>query len=74
MENPKTELPPAFVFPKSKKAKNRFSNQMDSDELVFIEQDKGDRFFAVSIHPVTGNERNHFWVNLHHDKDWGIEF
>lgn len=74
MANPKTKLPPAFVFPKSKKAKNRFANNMDSDELVFIEQDKGDRFFVVSINQDTDHERNHFWVNLHHDKDWEIEF
>ncbi len=59
----------AFVTPKSKKAKNRFANLMDSDDVVFIEQNKGDKLFVTS-----SNRKNHFWVNLNHDKDWDIEF
>lgn len=59
----------AFVIPKSKKAKNRFANLMDSDDVVFIEQNKGDKLFVTS-----SNRKNHFWVNLIHDKDWDIEF
>ena len=69
MANPKTELPKAFVFPKSKKAKNRFANLMDSVDEVIIEQNHGDKVFVTSI-----NGKNHFWVNLNHDKDWEIEF
>ena len=59
----------AFVFPKSKKAKNRFANLMDSCEEVIIEQNKDNEVFVVSA-----NRRNWFWVNIHNDKDWEIEF
>lgn len=59
----------AFVFPKSKKAKNRFANLMDNLDEVIIEQNKGDRVFVTSK-----NGKNHFWVNINHDKDWIIEF
>jgi hypothetical protein len=59
----------AFVTPKSKKAKNRFANLMNSDEIVVIEQNKGDKVFVTSA-----NGKNHFWVSLSQDKDWDIEF
>jgi predicted nucleic acid-binding Zn finger protein len=59
----------AFVVPKTKKAKNRFHNIMDSEDQVFIEQNKGDKVFVTS-----SNGKNHFWVNLNQDKDWDIEF
>jgi hypothetical protein len=59
----------AFVFPKSKKAKNRLVNVMDSEQEVIIEQNKGDKVFATSM-----NRKYHFWVSLLDDKDWNIEF
>jgi hypothetical protein len=59
----------AFVFPKSKKAKNRFVNLMDSCDEVIVEQNKGDKVFVTSL-----NRKNHFWINLIQDKDWEIEF
>lgn len=59
----------AFVIPKSKKAKNRLANLMDSVDGVIVEQNKGDRFFVTSL-----NGKNHFWVNLHNDKNWHISF
>ncbi len=59
----------AFVTPKSKKAKNRFANLMESIDECFIEQHKGDKVFLTSI-----NGRNHFWVNIHNDSDWLIDF
>lgn len=59
----------AFVIPKSKKAKNRFANLMDSNDEVIIEQNKGEKVFVTSA-----NRKNHFWVNLNNDKDWEIEF
>jgi hypothetical protein len=59
----------AFVTPKSKKAKNRFSNLMESNPECIIEQDKGDRVFLTSA-----NNKNHFWVSLNNDKDWEVEF
>ena len=58
----------AFVTPKSKKAKNRFANLMDSNEECIIEQNKGDRLFLTSA-----NGKNHFWVNLTSDSDWIVE-
>jgi hypothetical protein len=58
----------AFVIPKSKKAKNRFSNLMQSDGECIIEQNKGDRLFLTSM-----NGKNHFWVSLFGDKDWEVE-
>ena len=58
----------AFVTPKSKKAKNRFSNLMEKEPECIIEQHKGDRVFLTSI-----NGKNHFWVNLNSDENWEIE-
>jgi hypothetical protein len=59
----------AFVSPKSKKAKNRFANLMDSNEECIVEQNKGDRLFLTSM-----NGKNHFWVNISNDKDWEVDF
>lgn len=59
----------AFVTPKSKKAKNRFANLMDSIDEVIVEQDKISKVFVTSV-----NRKNHFWVNLNNDPDWDIEF
>jgi len=58
----------AFVTPKSKKAKNRFSNLMDSNPECIIEQRKDTEVFLTSI-----NGKNHFWVSLNHDKDWDLD-
>ncbi len=57
-----------FVTPKSKKAKNRFCNIMESNPECIIEQNKGDRVFLRSL-----NSRNFFWVNLHNDSNWQVE-
>ena len=59
----------AFVSPKSKKARNRFCNQMDSKSECIIEQNKGDRVFLRSL-----NGQNFFWVDLNNDSNWEIEF
>jgi hypothetical protein len=58
----------AFVIPKSKKAKNRFANLMDNDDMCIIEQHIGNRLFLTS-----SNGRNHFWVSLIGDTDWQVE-
>jgi hypothetical protein len=58
----------AFVTPKSKKSKNRFSNLMQSNPECIIEQNKGDRVFLRSL-----NGKNFFWVNLKSDSDWSLE-
>jgi hypothetical protein len=59
----------AFVTPKSKKAKNRFHNMMESDPMCFIEQNKVNRFFLCST-----NGKYFFWVDLNNDSDWIVEF
>jgi hypothetical protein len=70
----------AFVFPKSKKAKNRFVNKMNHNDFVVIEQHHGHKVFVSSADedPETGeiiiNGNNHFWITLPVDKDWEIEF
>lgn len=58
----------AFVSPKSKKAKNRFFNLMESNSECIIEQHLSDKVFLTS-----NNGKNHFWVSLINDKDWNIE-
>ena len=58
----------AFVTPKSKKARNRFCNLMESESECIVEQQKGDCVFLRSL-----NGKNFFWVNLHNDTDWSIE-
>ena len=59
----------AFVSPKSKKSKNRFSNLMQNQPECIIEQNKGDQVFLTSA-----NGKNHFWVSLNNDKDWEVKF
>lgn len=58
----------AIVTPISRKAKNRFVNLMDSDDVCIIEQHVGNRVFLTSM-----NGRNHFWVMLDKDADWMVE-
>lgn len=58
----------AFVFPKSKKAKNRFANLMECESECIVEQSKGDRIFLRSL-----NNRNFFWVNITNDPDWQVD-
>jgi predicted nucleic acid-binding Zn finger protein len=58
----------AIVTPISRKAKNRFANLMDSDDVCIIEQHAGNRVFLTSR-----NGRNHFWVMLDKDADWMVE-
>ena len=59
----------AFVIPKSKKAKNRFSNMMENNDECIVEQHKEDKVFLASM-----NKKYFFWVNLNNDKDWQVEF
>ncbi len=59
----------AFVTPKSKKAKNRFANLMNSNPECIVEQIKDNRVFLRSA-----NGKNFFWVNVNNDSDWGVDF
>jgi hypothetical protein len=55
------------VQPKSKKAINRFKNQMDSLHAMEIEQETDTQFFVVSI-----NRRYCFWMDKINDLHWEI--
>ena len=59
----------AFVAPKSKKAKNRFANLMNSNPECIVEQINNNRVFLRSA-----NGRNFFWVNVQNDTDWSVDF
>ena len=55
------------VQPKSKKAVNRFKNQMDSLHAMEVEQENDTQFFVVSI-----NRRYCFWMDKINDPHWNI--
>jgi hypothetical protein len=42
---------------------------MDKNDECIVEQHKGDCVFLRSF-----NGRNFFWVNLHNDPDWNVDF
>jgi len=53
------------VKPISPKAKNRFANLMDKNEICIIEQHRDGMMFLTSQ-----NKRNHFWVRVDNDPHW----
>jgi hypothetical protein len=55
------------VQPKSKKAINRFKNQMSSLHAMEVEQENDTQFFVVSI-----NRRYCFWMNKINDPHWNL--
>lgn len=55
------------VEPVSSKAKNRFSNIMDSLHGCVVEQEKDDMLFLASI-----NRKYFFWINKVNDLHWKI--
>jgi hypothetical protein len=55
------------VAPKSKKAVNRFINQMDKLHAMEVEQETDTQFFVVSI-----NKRYCFWLTKENDPHWEI--
>jgi len=55
------------VQPKTKRALNRFINQMDSLHAMEVEQETDTQFFVVSI-----NRRYCFWLNKEGDDHWEI--
>ena len=57
-----------FVTPKSRKARNRFANLMDSNPECIVEQHVNNRLFLRSV-----NDKNFFWVNINQDSDWEVE-
>jgi hypothetical protein len=55
------------IQPKSKKAVNRFKNQMDSLHAMEVEQENDTQMFVVSI-----NRRYCFWMEKINDPHWTI--
>ena len=67
MTNPKLKKKLINVKPKSSKAKNRFSTQMDRLHAMEVEQETDTQFFVVSI-----NKRYCFWLSKQNDPHWDI--
>ena len=61
--------PMISVKPISKKAKNRFANNLKRCEHCTILDHKGDRML---LEPAASPEEI-FWVNVHQDQDWLLE-
>jgi|TARA_B100000073_G_C23693673_1_gene557465 hypothetical protein len=61
----KTEF--VCVNPKSRKAKNRFANEMSNLHSCRVEQRKDDKIFLSSI---TG--KYFFWTTLKGDDNWEV--
>ncbi len=55
------------IIPKSKRAKNKFANQMGANGECLVEQDKVNKYFLVS----TVN-KDAFWVLKHNDPNWDV--
>jgi hypothetical protein len=55
------------VTPLSSKAKNRFSNIMDSFHAMEVEQETDTHYFVVSI-----NRKYCFWLSKLNDPHWKI--
>jgi len=53
------------VSPKSKKAKNRFSNLMDNLHSCRVEQEQEDKMFLASI-----SGKYFFWMDKFEDPNW----
>lgn len=63
----KTKKELISVVPKSKRARNRFCNQMDSLHACRVEQKKDGKLFLASI-----SGRYFFWMNENEDDHWEI--
>ena len=68
MKAPKTKKQFVSVTPLSSKAKNRFTNIMDSLHTCEIEQETDDKFFLVSI-----NKKYCFWIQKNGNEHWKLE-
>jgi len=55
------------VSPKTKRARNRFCNQMDSLHACVVEQRKDGKLFLASI-----SGKYFFWMNESSDDHWEI--
>lgn len=61
----KTEF--VCVKPKSRKAKNRFANEMNGLHSCRIEQRKDGKVFLASI-----TEKYFFWISENGDENWEV--
>ena len=65
--NTKTKTEIICVKPKSRKAKNRFSNEMDSLHSCRVEKRENGNLFLASI-----SNRYFFWMKESNDDNWEI--
>ena len=65
--NTKTKTEIICVKPKSRKAKNRFSNEMDSLHSCRVEKRENGNLFLASI-----SGRYFFWMKESNDDHWEI--
>ena len=65
MKTLKTEF--LCVKPKSKKAKNRFANMMDSLHSCRVEKREDGKLFLASI-----SDRYFFWMKEQNDENWEL--
>jgi hypothetical protein len=56
------------VKPISRKAKNRFANNMNNCEICQIEQQNGTKLFLASI-----EGEYFFWVDINNSTEWQVE-
>ena len=65
--NTKTKTEIICVKPKSRKAKNRFSNEMNSLHSCRVEKRENENLFLASI-----SGRYFFWMKESNDDNWQI--
>ena len=63
----KTKTEFLCVKPKSKKAKNRFANMMDSLHSCRVEKREDGKLFLASI-----SDRYFFWMKEQNDENWEL--
>jgi len=63
----KTKTEFLCVKPKSKKAKNRFANMMNSLHSCRVEKREDGKLFLASI-----SDRYFFWMNEQNDENWEL--
>jgi len=56
-----------WVNPRSRKARNRYANEMDNDPILTVEIETDTQWFCVS-----SNRKYWLWVSKDNDPDWVV--
>ncbi|MEC8738216.1 MAG: hypothetical protein VXX91_08285 [Planctomycetota bacterium] len=56
-----------WVNPRTRKARNRFANEMGKDPILTVEQETSTHFFCVS-----SNRQYCAWILKNNDPDWVV--